>query len=117
MHLALVASCLLLAGYLPVWYKSWFVAESGHFGGRSTLELLLLFGLYRRWQPALGIMYALLALQLLVVSAILYINLTTGGPTLGFFLTDGLLLTAWLLLYFSTSLNDYLKSKSIGRLA
>jgi hypothetical protein len=106
-HLALVAACLLLAAYLPVWQKLWFVAESGHFGGGTGWLWLLLLGLYRRWRLALGLTYTLLALQLLLAGYILSYTISAGGPTLGFLLNSGLYLLAGCILYFSPDLKQY----------
>lgn len=109
-QLALVAACLLAAAYLPGWRKLWFVAESGHIGGGNLLTWLLLVGLYRRWQPALGLTYALVGLQLVVAGYVLAYNATHGGPLLGFLLISSLHLLALSILYFSADLNCYLKS-------
>jgi len=113
--LALLAACLLLAGYLPAWQKLWFVAESGHYGGGTMWVWLLLLGLYRRWQPALALTYAYLLLQLLVTGYILSCNVATGGPTLGFALTGSLNLLGLLMLYQSGAIRRYLSSdKGLG---
>ena len=108
-QLAVVAGCLLLAAYLPHWHKSWFVAESGHFGGGNLFTWLLLLGLYRRWQPALGLTYALVGVQLLVAAYIMQYNGAHGGPLLGFALVSSLHLLALGVLYFSPDLTAYLK--------
>ena len=109
-QLALVAAFLLVAAYLPGWRKLWFVAESGHIGGGNLLTWLLLLGLYRRWQPALGLTYASIGLQLVVAAYISAYNSTHGGPLLGFVLISSLHLLALGILYFSSDLNRYLKS-------
>lgn len=108
LHLALVAACLLLATYLPTWYKLWFVAESGHYGGGTSWMWLLLLGLYWRWRPARALTYAYLLLQLLVVGYILSYNITTGGPILGFAITGSLSLIGLLILYYSSAIQRYL---------
>lgn len=108
--LALVAVCLVVAGYLPGWQKLWFVAESGHYGGGTMWVWLLLLGLYRRWQPALALTYAYLLLQLLVAGYILSCNIPTGGPTLGFALTGSLNLLGLLTLYYSGAIQRYVGS-------
>jgi hypothetical protein len=110
-HLALVAICLLLAAYLPTWYKLWFVAESGHYGGGTFWVWLLLLGVYRRWRPARAITYAYVLLQLLVASCILFYNSTTGGPTLGFALSNGFNLIGLLVLYYSSAIRRYLDGR------
>lgn len=114
-QLALVAACLLLADYLPIWRKLWFVAESGHFGGGSFLTVLLLLGLYRRWRPALGLTYAFVGLQLVLAGFIIYCNSTMGGPLLGFLLISALHLGALAILSCATDLNQYLKSRAAAR--
>jgi len=106
--LALVAVCLLLATYLPIWHKLWFVAESGNFGGGTSWVWLLLLGLYRRWRLALGFTYTLLALQLMLAGYILSCNIPAGGPTLGFLVNSGLYLLAGGTLYFSSAIKQYL---------
>lgn len=110
-HLALVAACLLLADYLPAWHKPWFVAESGHFGGGSTLTFLLVLGLFLRWRPALGLTYILLALQLMVAGYILSCNIPTGGPTFGFLAVSCLRLLAGFLVYCSAPIKQYLSQQ------
>ncbi|MGI4761211.1 MAG: hypothetical protein ACRYF0_10925 [Janthinobacterium lividum] len=107
LQLAVVAACLLLAAYLPVWHKLWFVAESGHFGGGTGWVWLLLLGLYQRWRLALGFTYMLLTLQLLLAGYILSQNIPTGGPTLGFLVNSSLYLLAGCILYFSSDLKQY----------
>lgn len=116
-HLALVAICLLLAAYLPVWQKLWFVAESGHYGGGTVWVWLLLLGLCRRWRPARALTCAYLLLQLLVAGYILFYNSTMGGPILGFALTTGLNLVGLLTLRFSSAIQRYLGSKPHDLLA
>ncbi|MVN77083.1 hypothetical protein GO988_12170 [Hymenobacter sp. HMF4947] len=117
LHLAFVAACLLLAAYLPTWYKLWFVAESGHYGGGTVWEWLLLLGLYRRWRPALALTYAYLLLQLLVAGYILPHNITAGGPLLGFVLTGSLQLAGLLTLYNSSAIQRYLEASLPAPLA
>jgi hypothetical protein len=107
-HLAFVAACLLLAAYLPGWYKLWFVAESGHYGGGTVWVWLLLLGLYRRWRPARALTCVYLLLQLLVAGYVLSSNFTTGGPILGFALTGSLSLAGLLTLRYSGALRRYL---------
>ena len=116
MHLAVVAACLLLAAYLPVWHKVWFVAESGHFGGGNICLWLLLLGLYRRWRPARALTYAYLLLQLVVAGYILSYNIPTGGPIVGFALTSSLNLAGLLILYYSSAIQRYLNAPPIGLL-
>jgi hypothetical protein len=114
LHLALVAACLLLAAYLPVWHKLWFVAESGNFGGGTGWIWLLLLGLYRRWRLALGFAYALLGLQLLLAGYVLSYNIPTGGPTLGYLVNSGLYLLAGSILYCSPDLKQYFGQQPLG---
>lgn len=113
-HLALVAACLLLAAYLPVWHKLWFVAESGNFGGGTGWVWLLLLGLCRRWRLALWLTYTLLGLQLLLAGYILSYNILTGGPTLGYLVNSGLYLLAGSILYFSPDLKQYFSQQPLG---
>jgi hypothetical protein len=115
--LILVAACLLLAAYLPSWHKLWFVAESGHYGGSNLWVWLLLLGLYRRWQPARGLAYAYLLLQLLVAGYILPYNIGTGGPILGFALTSSLNLVGLLTLYYSSAIQCYMSGPSTDSLS
>jgi hypothetical protein len=117
LHLAFVAACLLLAHYLPAWQKLWFVAESGHYGGGTLSLWLLLLGLYRRWRPALALTYAYLWLQLLVAGYILFCNVTTGGPLLGFVLTSSLNLVALFTLYASSAIQRHLGTSQSTPLA
>ncbi|RZK26516.1 MAG: hypothetical protein EOO63_14595 [Hymenobacter sp.] len=116
-HLLFVAACLLLAAYLPAWQKLWFVAESGHYGSGITWVGLLLLGLYRRWRPALALTYAYLLLQLLVAGYVLWYNVPTGGPILGFALTSSLSLMGLLTLRFSGAIQRYLGNKPHSLLA
>ena len=113
LHLALVGACLLLAAYLPVWHKLWFVAASGNFGGGTGWVWLLLLGLYRRWRLALVFAYTLLALQLLLAGYVLSYNIPTGGPTLGFVLNSGLYIVAGCILYFSPDLKQYFSQQPV----
>ena len=105
--LALLAGCLLLADYLPVWHKLWFVAESGHFGGGSSTTLLLLAGLLLRWRPALSLLYAYLFISISFTSCLFLYNSVAGGPTLGFLLVSLLHLLAGAILYFSAAIRHY----------
>lgn len=109
-HLAFVATCLLLAAYLPAWQKLWFVAESGHYGGGAIGVWLLLFGLYRRWRLARTLTYVYLLLQLLLAGYVLLYNATTGGPLVGFALISSLNLAGLLTLYHSSAIQRHLDS-------
>jgi hypothetical protein len=111
--LALVAVCLLLATYLPVWHKLWFVAESGHFGGGTGWIWLLLLGLYRRWRLALVFAYVLLGLQLLLAGYILSYNIPTGGPTFGYLVTSSLYVVAGSLLHFAPALKHHFRQQPL----
>jgi hypothetical protein len=111
LQLGLVAACLLLAAYLPVWHKLWFVAESGHYSGRTTWVWLLLLGMYQRWRLALGLTYTHIALQLLLAGYVLSYNIPAGGAVLGLVLTSSLYLLAGGVLYFSTTLKQYFSSQ------
>jgi len=116
LHLAVLAACLLLAAYLPAWRKLWFVAESGQYGGGTVWVWLLLLGLYRRWRPARALTYAYVLLQLVIAGYILFYNVTTGGPTLGFALISGLNLAGLLILQKSGALQHYLDGSSVSSL-
>lgn len=116
LHLAVVATCLLLANYLPAWHKLWFVAESGHYGSGTIWVWLLLLGLYRRWRPARALTYAYLLLQLVLTAYILSYNVPTGGPIIGFAISGSLQLIGLLTLYKSEAIGSYLGSPRIGSL-
>lgn len=111
--LVLVTVCWLLCLALPALEQSWFVVPSGSYGrGGSWLSFLLLWLLFRRWQPARALLLLLSSLSLCLVCYVLWYNSLHTGPVLGFWLVLPLHLLVVGTLGFSPSVRRYLASAS-----